>query len=46
MFVRHDNADVQGVFSTDGYIDATTHDRDEVAELICDRLASLNLLKK
>ena len=41
MFVRHDGAEVPGVFSADGYIDATQHNPNEVAEMICERVALL-----
>lgn len=39
MFVRHDKAEVSGVFSTDGYIDAATHTPKEVATMIQERLS-------
>lgn len=38
MYVRFDNATVQGVFSHDGYIDATTHTEIEVATMIQERV--------
>jgi hypothetical protein len=41
MFVRHDRAEVSGVFSSDGYIDATEHDPNEVATMICERISLL-----
>ena len=42
MFVRHDSATVQGVFSADGYIDAETHDPAELAEMILERVQLLS----
>lgn len=42
MFVRHDAAEVKGVFSTDGYIDAEQHEPNEVAEMIVERLRLLS----
>ena len=39
MFVRFDDAEVEGVFEIDGYIDAQSHTPQEVAELIIQRLA-------
>ncbi len=42
MFVRHDAAEVKGVFSTDGYIDAEQHDPNEVADMIVERLRLLS----
>jgi hypothetical protein len=41
MFIRFDNADISGVFSGDGYIDANTHSEAEVAELILQRLVTV-----
>lgn len=41
MFVRHDEAEVSGVFSTDGYIDASNHTPKEVAVMIQERLSLL-----
>lgn len=38
MFVRHDNGYVDGVFSTDGYIDATQHTPIQVADMILERV--------
>ncbi len=38
MYVRQDNAEIPGVFSTDGFIDANKHNPVEVADLICERL--------
>lgn len=38
MYVRFDNANVQGVFTHDGYIDATTHTEIEVAMMIQERV--------
>jgi hypothetical protein len=37
MFVRTDQAKAPGVFSTDGYVDATTHSPAEMAALILER---------
>lgn len=41
MFIRHDGAEVAGVFSADGYIDAAEHDPNEVARMICERVLLL-----
>ena len=38
MYVRHDAGHVDGVFSTDGYIDANMHTPIEVADLIIERV--------
>lgn len=38
MFLRMDDADVDGVFSIDGYVDLRQHDDAEVARLILQRL--------
>jgi len=38
MFVRHDNGHVDGVFSTDGYIDATQYTPKQVADMIRERV--------
>jgi len=38
MFVRFDDAEVDGVRSTDGYIDAREHDETEVASFIRERM--------
>jgi hypothetical protein len=38
MYVRFDEGQVQGVFSTDGYIDAKSHTPIEVADLIVERV--------
>jgi hypothetical protein len=38
MYVRHDAGHVEGVFSTDGYIDAKMHTPVEVADLILERV--------
>jgi TIR domain len=38
MYVRHDAGHVDGVFSTDGYIDANIHKPIEVADLIVERV--------
>lgn len=41
MFVRFDDATIDGVFSTDGYIDARNHSPAKVAEFILQRIATL-----
>lgn len=38
MFVKFDSADVEGVFSIDGYIDATRYDEKKVAQFITERI--------
>lgn len=38
MFVRVDEGDVDGVFKTDGYVDARKFDPPKIAEFICERL--------
>ena len=38
MFIRHDDAEIAGVFSTDGYIDANVHDPTEVSDMVIERL--------
>lgn len=38
MFVRTDDGVVNGVFKTDGYIDARTHTPARIAEFICERV--------
>ena len=38
MFIRHDDAEIAGVFSTDGYIDANDHDPTEVSTMVVERL--------
>ncbi|HTU89528.1 MAG TPA: TIR domain-containing protein [Gemmataceae bacterium] len=38
MFVRLDNAKIQGVFSHDGYIDATRHNAVQAAGFILERV--------
>ena len=38
MFVRHDNAAIDGVFSNDGYIDANSHTEAQVAAMIHERV--------
>lgn len=43
MFFRFDDAEIPGLFSIDGYVDARTHTREEAADLICERYASLPL---
>ncbi|WP_287068846.1 hypothetical protein [Mesorhizobium sp.] len=39
MFVRVDDGTVDGVFKTDGYVDARRFDPARIAEFICERLA-------
>jgi hypothetical protein len=41
MFVRTDDGDVEGVFKTDGYVDARKFSPDTIAHFICERLALL-----
>ena len=41
MFVKMDEGKVEGVFSTDGYIDGRTHSPTEVAEFIRERVSLL-----
>jgi hypothetical protein len=41
MFIRFDDASVDGLLSIDGYIDAGTHSAKEVVDLILSRVASL-----
>jgi len=41
MFVRMDEGKVDGVFNTDGYIDATTHKPEEIANFIKQRIELL-----
>lgn len=38
MYVRMDTGEVDGVFSTDGYIDATVHRPEEIANFIVERI--------
>jgi hypothetical protein len=38
MYIRTDNSKVDGVFNTDGYIDATTHKPEEIANFIVERI--------
>lgn len=45
MFVRFDDAQIDGVFSTDGYIDGNQHKAGRVAKLILERV-NLNSGKK
>lgn len=46
MFIRHDDAEVEGVFSTDGYIDANNHAPDEVSSMIVERISLLKRTEK
>jgi len=41
MFVRTDDGEVEGVFKTDGYVDARRFGPDRIAEFICERLTVL-----
>ena len=41
MFVRMDEGKVDGVFNTDGYIDAATHKPEEIANFIVERIGLL-----
>ncbi|MGB5988747.1 MAG: TIR domain-containing protein [Marinifilaceae bacterium] len=41
MFIKLDNAEIDGVFSIDGYIDATKYNTIEVADYILERLSTL-----
>jgi hypothetical protein len=38
MFIRTDEGEVEGVFKTDGYLDARKFGPEKIAELICERL--------
>lgn len=42
MFIRLDNGRVDGIFSTDGYIDGRTHTPQEVADFIIERIELLS----
>ena len=37
MFIRMDDGEVDGIFKTDGYIDATKHIPEEIANFIVER---------
>jgi hypothetical protein len=41
MFVRVDDGEVEGVFKTDGYVDARRHNPDALAAMIAERAAML-----
>lgn len=41
MFVRFDNADIEGIFSIDGYVDANQFSETEVSKFILERLRLL-----
>jgi len=43
MFVRTDDGDVEGVFKTDGYVDARRFEPAKIAEFICERLGVLRM---
>lgn len=38
MYIRMDHGEVDGVFNTDGYIDATNHRPEEIANFIAERI--------
>lgn len=38
MFVRTDDGEVEGVFKTDGYVDARRYDSASIAKFVCQRL--------
>lgn len=38
MYVRTDDGEVEGIFSTDGYIDADQHSAEEIAAFVAERL--------
>jgi len=42
MYIRMDDGNVNGVFNTDGYIDATKHSPEEIANFIVERIAINN----
>lgn len=42
MFMRFDDAEVPGVFTTDGYVDLRKRTAAEAADLICQRLAHIH----
>ena len=42
MFIRMDLGKVDGVFKTDGYIDATRHNPEEIANFIVERIELIN----
>jgi len=42
MYIRMDEGKVNGVFSTDGYIDATKHSPEEIAHFIIERIGVKN----
>jgi hypothetical protein len=41
MFVRIDDGDVEGVFKTDGYVDARKFEPAQIADFMCERLSIL-----
>jgi hypothetical protein len=41
MFVRTDDGAVDGVFKTDGYVDARRFSPAQIAQFICERFAVL-----
>jgi hypothetical protein len=41
MFVRHDSAEIAGVFAHDGFIDANRHSESEVAAMVIERVRLL-----
>jgi len=42
MFVKFDDKEIEGLFSIDGYIDATYHSKKEIAKFILERIELLN----
>lgn len=42
MFVRFDNAQIEGIFSIDGYIDGNVHNEAKVSNFILERLSVLS----
>jgi hypothetical protein len=45
MFVKTDDGIVDGIFKTDGYIDARKFDPSKISDFICERLSLLNQSK-
>jgi hypothetical protein len=41
MFIKMDEGKVEGIFNTDGYIDAATHKPEEIADFIMERIELL-----
>ena len=42
MLIKFDQKEIEGFFSIDGYIDANTHNEEQVSKLILERLAGLH----